>query len=289
MTTKNAPTTIHYFSGNQAFAKELCKATDWPGFLIETHQFPDGESLIRVHPKPGRKAFVLCSLDNPNEKIFETLCAADALRRAGAKRVGLIVPYLAYLRQDKVFHEGEPISQRVIAKVLGESFDEVVTLEAHLHRIRKLSEVFPCKAVSISAAPAIAQWVRKNVPKALLVGPDEESEPWIRAISRLSNLPYVVGQKTRVGDRRVRISFPDAIEETTAIIVDDIASSGVTIAVAAKALAKCGVDEIHCAIVHPIFERGALRRIQSAGVVELVSGNTIVHGSNAMSMSGLIA
>ncbi len=289
MMAKNALPTIHYFPGDVAFASELCKTMGWPGFPIDTHNFPDGESLIRVHPKPGSKSFVIRSFNDPNEKIFPTLCAADALRRAGAKRVGLIAPYLAYLRQDKLFQEGEAVSQRVIANVLGAAFDEILTLEAHLHRIQKLSEIFSCKALSISAAPAMAEWVRKKKSPVVVVGPDEESEPWVRSIGRLAKLPYIVGKKSRYGDRRVRIDFPSPIDHPKAIIVDDIASTGATIAVAAKALAKLGVKEVDVAVVHPVFARGALRRIQAAGVRKLVSGNSIADPTNAISLTGLIA
>jgi ribose-phosphate pyrophosphokinase len=289
MTAKNALTTIHYFPGDVAFAEKLCKTLGWSGFPIETHQFPDGESLIRVHPKPGPKAFVLRSFNEPNEKIFPTLCAADALRRAGANRVGLIAPYLAYLRQDRLFQEGEALSQQVIANVLGVAFDEILTLEAHLHRIQKLSEIFSCKALSISAAPAIADWLRKRKTPVVVVGPDEESEPWVRAIGRLAELPYIIGRKHRHGDRRVSIDFPSPIEPLKAVIVDDIASSGATIAVAAKGLAKQGVKEIDAAVVHPIFARGALRRIKTAGVNSLVSGDSIPDPTNQIWLTGLIA
>jgi ribose-phosphate pyrophosphokinase len=289
MTTPAKQTAIHYFPGNETFAKEVSKATGFKIHPIEVHRFPDGESLVRVTASPGRKAYVLNSLDHPNEKIFETLCAADALRREGATRVGLIAPYLGYLRQDKVFHSGEAVSQRVIAATLGQSFDEVLTLEAHLHRIKKLSEIFPCKALSISAAPAIASWVKKRKAKPVIVGPDEESGPWVRSIARLADLPFLVGEKTRKGDKRVSIEFPEGIQGKNALIVDDIASSGVTIAVAAKALALCGAKKIDVAVVHPIFAKGAIRRIEASGVNKLISGNSINHATNGISLAGLIA
>jgi ribose-phosphate pyrophosphokinase len=107
------------------------------------HRFPDRESLVRVWGQAGAPAIVMRSLDDPNAKLVEVLLAADALRRAGASRVTLVAPYLAYKRQDRVFQAGEPISQRVVGELLARAFVRGVTVEAHLHRVASLAEVVP--------------------------------------------------------------------------------------------------------------------------------------------------
>jgi ribose-phosphate pyrophosphokinase len=256
---------------------------------IHVHRFPDGESLVRIQPPISDAAVLVRSLHNPNTKLVETLLAADALRRSGARRVILIAPYLPYMRQDTMFHPGEPVSQRVIGTLLGQAFDGVLTLEAHLHRIHRLDEVIPCRARSLSAAPVLAAWVQRTSSRCMLVGPDEESEPWVRAIGQEAGVAWVVGKKERIGDRRVRIRFPELPSSSRTVLVDDIASSGGTLAVAARALHQAGVSTIDALVVHAIFAPGALRRMRAAGIRHVLSCDTIPHPTNALRSAPLMA
>ena len=131
---------------------------------------PDGETLVRVTHNIGVEAILVQSFNDPDRKLMPALLAADALRRAGASRVTLVAPYLAYMRQDKVFRSGEPISQRVFGQCLGRAFDRVLTVEAHLHRTHRLSDVTG-RARSLSAAPAIARWLVRRGGSAIAVRP----------------------------------------------------------------------------------------------------------------------
>lgn len=281
---------IHAFADTDDFGRKLARLVHAPFSLIARRTFPDGESLVRVIGKPSRGAVLVRSLHDPNAKFVELMLAADALRRAGTRKITLVAPYLGYMRQDTVFQPGEPISQRVIGEWLGHTFDRVLTLEAHLHRTKALADVFPgCQAVSIPSAPILAAWLGKGKTSTLLVGPDEESEPWVRSIGRLSGLSWVVGRKKRQGDTQVRIDLPHGIEAKRAVIIDDIASSGGTIATTARALRKLGVRWIDVAVVHAIFAPRALYRIRQAGVRHVVSCNTIPHPTNAISCIPLFA
>jgi ribose-phosphate pyrophosphokinase len=157
-----------------------------------------------------------------------------------------------------------------------------VTIEPHLHRTHQLSEVFSCSTHAVSAAPILARWIQRSRRGSLIVGPDEESAPWIRAIAESAKLPWVVGRKERLGDRRVQIQFPALPKCLRAVIVDDIASSGGTLAVAARALQRAGISTIDAAVVHPIFAPTALSRIRAAGIRTLVSCDTIPHKTNTV-------
>jgi ribose-phosphate pyrophosphokinase len=244
---------------------------------------------VRIRPPAANTAVLVRSLHDPNGKLIEVLLAADALRRSGARRVILLAPYLPYMRQDMMFTPGEPISQQVIGTTLGRAFDGVLTLEAHLHRIQCLEEAIPCQALSISAAPLLAAWVRRAGKGCLVVGPDAESEPWVRDIAQRAGTPWIVGRKERHGDHRVRIHFPPLPPCSRAVIVDDIASSGGTLAVAAKTLRQHGVATIDALIVHAIFSPGALARIQRAGVRQILSCDTILHPTNMFRSASLLA
>jgi len=273
---------LHVFPDALRFGRELGRLAGLPTAPVEVHRFPDGESLVRVEPPAGTHALLVRSLDDPNEKLVETLLAADALRRAGARRVTLISPYLPYMRQDRVFREGEPISQRVVCGLLGSAFDGLITLEPHLHRTRSLANVFPGRVRALSSAPLVARWLRRAGRRTLLVGPDRESEPWVRAVARRTGLPWTVGVKRREGDRRVRVRFEALPAARRAVIVDDIASSGTTLAEAARSLRREGVERVDAVVVHPVFAPRALAKIRRAGVERIVSCDTIGHETNAI-------
>ncbi len=270
------------FRDSEPFARRLARALRAELRLVELHRFPDGETLV-VAPGRAHHAVVVRSLHDPNAKLLEVLLAADALRRAGARRVSLVAPYLAYMRQDAVFGPGQPISQRVVGGLLGRAFDALVTLEAHLHRVPRLRDVVPCRAESLPAAPLVAAWLRERGAGGLVVGPDEESRPWVREIGRLAGLPWVAGRKERLSDSRVRVLLPDELPAArAALLYDDIASSGATLAAATRALRARGIRNVQVAVVHALFAPGALERLRRAGARRVISCDTVRHCTNAI-------
>lgn len=258
---------------------------------LDVHRFPDGESLVRARVSAG-EAILVRSLHDPDAKLVQLLLAADALRRAGARRVTLVAPYLSYMRQDRVFRRGEPISQRVVGRLLGDVFDRVLSVEAHLHRIRRLGDVVTCPARSLSAAPLLARWCLTHPAVQLVVGPDEESEPWVRGLARRAVLAWAVGRKQRLGDRRVRLELPELPAlpgSARCLVVDDIASSGGTLAAAARALRRRGLRRVDALVVHALFAPGALRRLRSSGIERVVSCDTVPHATNRIGVAPLLA
>jgi ribose-phosphate pyrophosphokinase len=280
---------LHVFADSIAFGRALARAAGRRLAIVPQHRFPDGETLVRVRAPVGRHAILVRSLADPNAKLVEVLLAADALRRAGARRVTFVAPYLPYMRQDAVFHDGEPVSQRVLGALLGGAFDGVLTVEAHLHRVRCLADVVPGRSRSLSAAPALAAWLRRRGRRWLVVGPDEESAPWIGAIARAAGARGVVARKERHGDHAVTVEIPAVARGARAVIVDDIASSGATIAATARALRAADVASVEAVVSHAIFAPGAMARIRAAGVVRVVSCDTVPHPTNAISVAPLVA
>jgi ribose-phosphate pyrophosphokinase len=286
---RGGPDELHFLPDSSAFARRVARALGVPARPVALHRFPDRESLVRVAAPAARCAILTAQLHDPDSKLVPVLLAADALRRSGVMKLVLLVPYLPYMRQDVVFEAGEALAQRVFAETLGRSVDEIVTLEPHLHRIQHLDEVFPCRTRSLPAAPLLADWCRKRGGRPLLVGPDAESEPWVRGVARRAGLPWLVGRKCRLSDRRVRIELPEHAPAQRAILIDDIASSGATLAAAARALRRDGVDRIEAAVVHAVFAAGAQRRIRDAGVVRIVSCDTIPHVTNSIGTAAYFA
>jgi ribose-phosphate pyrophosphokinase len=257
--------------------------------VIRTHTFPDGEPIVRVAPGKVREAVIVHRFDDRAALAYEFILAADAMRRAGAQTVTLVAPYLPFMRQDRVFRAGEPISQRAFGHLLAAFFDRVLTVEAHLHRVCSLAQVVSPGSRSISAAGAIARWIGRPGRDTVIVGPDEESGRTVSEIARLAKCSAIVGRKRRIDDRRVVVELPEEIHSSRAIIVDDIASSGATIAATSRAIRASGCKRIEAVVVHAIFASGAIRAIHRAGVTRVVSCDTVEHPTNAISVAPIFA
>lgn len=282
-------TMIHAFDDSARVGRRIARLMDTAFSPVHVHRFPDGESLVAV-ARSAAHAVLVRSLDHPNDKMIEIILAADALRRAGAQRVTLVAPYLPYMRQDAVFHPGEPLSQRVIGAILARAFDRVLTVAAHLHRATHLAQVVARGSRSLSPAPAIGAWVGKHVePSCFVVGPDVESAPMIRAVARAAHVRWAVATKERRGDRAVRVRFDALPEERQAVLVDDIASTGATLAAAATALRRRGVRCNTVVAVHALFAPDALKRLRAAGITTVVTMDTIAHPTNAIPCAPILA
>ena len=257
---------------------------------VELHSFPDGESLVRV-PPPGETALLYRSLDNPNAKLVELLLAASALRDNGAKRVMLVAPYLAYMRQDMAFNPGEAVSQKVLGALIADHFDGLVTIDPHLHRIARLAEAVPgIPALSLSAAPILSAAVdRRQQP--VLVGPDSESRQWVEAIAGPLGFDMLLGEKTRHGDREVNVVFP-GIERVTgrpAVLVDDVISSGETLIAAASQLLAAGAASVEALATHCLAGADDLARLTEAGISRIRTAQTVDSPTACLPIAGLLA
>lgn len=270
--------TFYAMPGNDVFARQLARTGKQACHVLHLHQFPDGETLVRIAPVPADPdAIIVCTLDHPDPKIVPLLMAAATLRELGAKRIGLVAPYLAYLRQDTRFHPGEAISARIFGNLLGNAFDWLVTVDPHLHRYRRLAEAYALDTRVVHAAPHIAAWIAQNVDTPLIVGPDGESAQWVRDVARQLDAPFVVSTKDRYGDRNVRIHLP-AIKQwktRTPVLVDDIISSGRTMIANLRALVPQMERAPVCIGVHGIFAQDALDKLHAAGADKIVTCNTI--------------
>jgi ribose-phosphate pyrophosphokinase len=277
--------------GNEAFAGKLATSLGADLGSIETRHFPDEEAYVRIRSAVrSRKVVLVCSLDRPDPKLPMLLFAADAARDLGATSVGLVAPYLAYMRQDWRFHEGEAISSRSFARVIGNAVDWIVTADPHLHRFKTLGDIYSIPNTVVHTAPLIAEWIKHSIGNALVIGPDAESEQWAAEIAAAAGVPHVVGTKRRTGDRDVSIELPDltAFPACQPVLVDDVISSGRTLIEAASLLQQAGFSQPACAVVHPLFSAGAFAALQHVARI-IVSTDTIPHPSNALGTCRLFA
>ena len=283
---------VYACPGNEDFTAGLARELGAARGEAQWHRFPDGESLVRIATPPtGEDACLVCTLADPDPKLLPLLFAAEALRELGAKRVGLVAPYLAYLRQDTRFHPGEAVSARHFGAILARHFDWLVAVDPHLHRLTSLSEVFPQPATAVHAAPALATWIRANVAMPLLIGPDAESAQWVEAVAALTGAPWTHLHKERLGDREVQVSLPDAgrWRGRQAVLVDDIVSTGRTLAAAAGRLKSLGFEAPVCVAVHGLFAGDARAALLAAGIGRIAVTNTVPQPDAVIDVVPLVA
>ncbi len=269
----------------------MAKAAAFDYADVAVHRFPDGESLVRL-PERLPEDVVLCvSLDDPNAKLVELELAAATALELGAKRLALVAPYLGYMRQDTAFHPGEAVSQRIVGALLARRFAIVITVDPHLHRTPTLGAAVPAAtAVALSATPVMVSWLRGRKDRPLLIGPDEESAQWVSAIAAASGLEHGVARKQRLGDREVRVELPDLSFAGRAIVlVDDVVSTGRSLAAAAEQLVQRGAASIGALVTHALFVGDALDRLKAAGIVEICSTDSVPHATNGLPLAHVLA
>lgn len=278
--------------GNEPLARRLCEQLGAEAGACQVRTFPDGEVYVRVDtPVAGRRAILACTLHQPQSKLLALLFLAATCRDLGASEVGLVAPYLAFMRQDHRFQPGEGVTSRYFAELLSRSLSWLVTVDPHLHRWQSLDQIYTVRTRVVHAAPAIAAWARDHVRAPVIIGPDAESAQWAGAVAGELGAPCVVLEKVRRGDREVYITAPDlgAHRGRTPVLLDDIVSTGRTMIEAAAQLARAGLAAPVCVCVHAVFADRAYQELLAAGVDRVVSCDTIAHASNRISVDGAIA
>ncbi|NUQ10736.1 MAG: ribose-phosphate pyrophosphokinase [Gemmatimonadaceae bacterium] len=278
--------------GNEVLAASLVSRPGAESGLIELRRFPDGETYVRLEtPVRDREVILACTLERPDDKLIRLLFLAAAARDLGAARIGLVAPYLAYMRQDRRFREGEGVTSSYFARIVSANIDWLVTVDPHLHRRSSLAEIYSIGTDVVHAAPRVAEWIKANVEQPLLVGPDAESAQWVQDVAALADAPSVVLQKTRHGDREVAVSIPDVDRwrDHTPVLVDDIISTARTMIETVGHLRRSGLRPATCIGVHAVFADDAYRQLQAAGPAQIVTCNTIPHPSNAIDLHDILA
>jgi ribose-phosphate pyrophosphokinase len=279
------------FPDYQKPAQRLATKAGIPYTDALIHHFPDGETRLRL-PAALPEQVILCqTLNHPNSRLVELALAAATARDLGAKHITLVAPYLCYMRQDKAFHPGEAVSQRIVGTLLSQWIDALITVDSHLHRVHRLKDAVPVNpAINLTASPVMSAFLMKQIDNPFLVGPDEESEQWVASIAQDRGYDYCVASKRRSGDQQVRVSLPEgAYRNRHIVLVDDIASTGRTLEDAALGLARFEPASISVLVTHALFVDGAQERLRRAGVSHIWSTDAVPHPSNALHLDHLLA
>ncbi|MEM3833165.1 MAG: ribose-phosphate diphosphokinase [Thermoprotei archaeon] len=270
-------------SGGEHLYQKIADLLNINGIKAETKFFPDGELYLRlpVNNLTEEDVLIVQSLYNqPNNKLIEYIFAASTAKDLGARRVIGIIPYLSYARQDRRFKPGEAISLKIVANMIHNSgTDRLIVVDMHLHRVRgsELESIFKIPVSNVTVMPLFGDLFKDVVKNGIVIGPDDEAIEFAKAAAIKYNGKYTSFSKTRLGDREVSIIADKTIEFSNkdVLIVDDIISTGGTIITAVKLLRELNVKNIYVAATHALLVEGALDKLKSLQLKDLVSSNTV--------------
>ena len=275
------------FPETREIAKKVAKALKAEHSEIISKKFPDSESYIRLKSNPENKTVVIIAslAKDVNNKLIDTILAAQAARENGANKMVLIATYLPYMRQDKHFNQYEVISAKKILHIFREHFDEIFAIDPHLHRIHSLSDVIK-NAESITLRPLVAYYIKKRFGTDFtIVGPDEESYQWGKEIAHMLGTKVIILNKIRINSEKVKIKKHKMSKNI--IIIDDIISTGYTALETIKMAREHGATKIIYLAIHAILTQNSAKKITK--YAELIATNTIPNKFSKIDVSPIIA
>jgi ribose-phosphate pyrophosphokinase len=262
-------------------AKSISKNLNVKFIESELKVFADGESKIRIPPIDKKHCIIVQSLYPPIDRhIIQLLMIIHKCRKDNASKITVIIPYMAYARQDKIFLEGEIISISVLAELIQScGTNEIITVD--IHNEHSLS-YFSITIKNISAIPILAKYLENaktiDIKKSVIVSPDEGGKKRAEKIAELLKLQILCLKKTRdrnTGLVSIEENLGLVVEGMDVILIDDMISTGGSIVKACEVLKKYKIRNIIVLCTHAIFLDNAFKKIMNAGVKEIISTNSI--------------
>lgn len=285
---------IAYGSAGETLARATANILGHGVLNIKRRLFPDGEQYLKLSGdfESGAAAVFQPLFPSPDSLFMELALIADALKGAGCKEVIGVLPYIAYLRQDERFMAGEPLSAKLIARLIeAVGIDRLIAVDMHLHRYSHAKDLFRIEARNISAMALLAEYYRKKHPESdpLVVGPDAESRQWASVVASILKAECIVLEKERLGDREVKISKISGISGREVVVVDDMVSTGKTLAEVISQLKSEGASRVDALVSHALLVEDAYRSLKLAGLGDLIASDTIPSRHSSVSVAPLIA
>lgn len=265
-------------SANPALGRKVADQLGTPLAACVLERFPDGELHVEIRESVRKQRVYIVQPTSPpvEEHLFEILLLADACRRAGAAHLTAIMPYFGYARQDRRAVGRDPIAARVAADVLAAChIDDVVVVDLHS---RAAEGFFSMPAQHLSAVPLLADAVRSSkVEQAVLVAPDLGAVKLAEQYSRILDFPVATIHKTRLSGREVKVHrIVGEVRDCTPLIVDDLLSTGGTVAAAVRALLAAGcTPDITVVTTHGLFAHPAEEVLRDLPIARVVTTDSI--------------
>lgn len=266
-------------SGSNGLDLKLSQALDAELLHIEGKIFPDGETYIRFRGSVSDKTLIIIQTLYPHQdkKLFELLLSVDTAKDLGCKEVITIIPYLAYSRQDRRFLEGEPISIKTLLKLLRSvGVDHLITVD--IHKVDSL-RFFHGNAINLNPTPLFAKTLQDVVRRPIIIAPDEGALGKARELADLLHDAECVAFKKyrdRVTGKVVHEFLDVDVSSRDVVIVDDIISTGTTVANIASYVRDRGASKIYVACSHALFIGDALSKVRLSGVSKIYALNTVM-------------
>lgn len=270
---------------SQLLAGRVARELESNLLVSEFKKFPDGELYTRILDAFDDSGEVTIIQSTVNDSDFIMLLQLiDACREVS--RINVVIPYMGYARQDKAFKSGEPVSARAMAGAI--KADNVYTVNIHEESIL---DYFDAKAVNLDATPLVGSYIR-NMEFAcpLIVAPDKSAISLARSASEKLGIDYDFLEKTRLSGESVTIKPKNiGVKGRDVIIIDDLISTGGTIAEAISLLREQGAHEVFVACIHPVLSNNAVLKLFKAGVKGIIATDTIDKGVGVVSVAPVIA
>jgi len=265
-------------SSNRALAEEISKTSGIEISNVDVVRFADGEISINIEESVrGHDVFVVQSTSSPaNEHLMELLVLADAIKRASAKTLTVIMPYYGYSRQDRKAKSRQTITAKLIADMLQVAgVDRLICIDLHAAQIQGF---FNIPIDNFPAAPLLADYFlyTKKLKNIIVVSPDHGGVTRARVFARILNAPLAIIDKRRPAPNMAEVqNIIGDVSGRTAIMVDDIIDTAGTLIAGAEALIKAGAINVYAAATHPVFSSDSIERIEKSVLCEVVVTDTI--------------
>ncbi len=257
---------------NPQLSAALAKELGCPLATTELRTFPDGEVYARITSDVQDKHVICVQSTAPNDHLVELLLLQDAAHEAGAAKVTTVVPYFAYARQDQVFHPGEAISARAVARAIYSTANHLILIDPHKDHVL---DFFQGTSEGITAIGQLAAQLEAWGTDCVLA-PDKGARARAAATADILGVPHDHLEKTRIDATTVDIKPKDLDVKGKAVaIVDDMIASGSTMLEAAKQLKANGATAVYAACTHGVFTEGAIERLLADGIDKVLCTDTI--------------
>ncbi|QGQ43930.1 ribose-phosphate diphosphokinase [Metabacillus sediminilitoris] len=268
---------IFTLNSNPALAKQIADVVGVDLGKSSVTRFSDGEIQINIEESiRGCDVYIIQSTSGPvNEHLMELLIMIDALKRASAKTINLVIPYYGYARQDRKARAREPITAKLVANLIETAGStRVITLDLHAPQIQGF---FDIPIDHLMGVPILGEYfLGKNFDDIVIVSPDHGGVTRARKLADKLKAPIAIIDKRRPRPNVVEVmNIVGNIEGKTAILIDDIIDTAGTITLAANALVENGAKEVFACCTHPVLSGPAIERIQNSKIKELVVTNSI--------------
>lgn len=272
-------------SASQTLSKTFSTICNMPLVHIQTKRFPDKELYIRILDNIENEEVIVIQTTYPDENIIELVLLLDAVKRSGAAHITVVIPYFGYARQDKQFKKGEPVSAAALARLISTLADKIITIDPHKKHIL---DFFSIPAFETTAIPAIATYLAsKHID--LVLAPDHGAldKATLAADQLACDVDYL--EKTRIDGNTISIAPKNLeVRGRTVAIIDDIISTGGTMAEAIKQLHRQEADMIYVACSHGLFAGTAVDTLQNARCKEIISTDTIQTQFSTVSVAPIL-